>query len=318
MRAQPIADAGSDPQSDVVSVPVGDRSPDLATTTGRAVRHEVVRLVRERKYEEALALLYSARAESPDSKELLASIQQIKEFLVGSYAKKLGGLDRVAGPLPSSAPRFPDALLVARYIDGVSTFDDIRRSCPLGQLRTLQVLVALYSGSPESIPPLRTETPPPPPVREASRSSSLPPDPSPEPLPETQRTREAPAREPAPEPSNEVRQWFSRPPPAAPSPIWPRNTGSPSPSVGPAAPSGGLRNVGSPSPSVAPPVAVAAPPESPEDAQFRAAFTRGTAAFIQKRYHDAIDAFRECERLRPSDTATATMLRRATREAQGT
>ena len=112
-----------------------------------SVRLAVVRLVREKRYEEALAVLYSARAEAPAERELQMSIVQIKEFLVGTYAKRLGGLDRVAGPIPLSAVRSPDALLVARYVDGAATFGDIAQTAPLGQLRTLQVLASLYSGS---------------------------------------------------------------------------------------------------------------------------------------------------------------------------
>lgn len=109
-------------------------------------REDVVWLVRAKRYEEALEVLYRARTDSPGDRELASSIVQIKEFLIGSYAKRLGGLDRVAGPIPMSAVRSPDAMLLARYIDGTSTFGDVAQMSPLGQLRTLKVLVGLYSG----------------------------------------------------------------------------------------------------------------------------------------------------------------------------
>ncbi|HEU4535505.1 MAG TPA: hypothetical protein VFS00_15355, partial [Polyangiaceae bacterium] len=109
------------------------------------MRADVVRLVRQRRYDEALALLYQALSTAPGERELLASIAQIKQFLSAACAKRLGGLDRVAGPIPLTAATSPDAMLVARYIDGVSTFEDISLACPLGRLRTLQVLVTLYS-----------------------------------------------------------------------------------------------------------------------------------------------------------------------------
>src|SRR3954469_7805422 len=97
------------------------------------VRADVLVLLRERRYEEALAMLYRARAESPDSAELQKSIDQIKEFLVGAYAKRLGGLDQVARPIPVSSTRSPDMVLVSRYIDGTSTFGDVAQMSPLGQ-----------------------------------------------------------------------------------------------------------------------------------------------------------------------------------------
>lgn len=112
-----------------------------------SVRADVVALLREKRYEETLAALYRARAESPDDRELQKSIDQLKEFLIGTYAKRLGGLDQIAKPIPVSAVRTPDSVLLARYIDGTSTYGDLAQICPLGQLRTLQVLVGLYQGT---------------------------------------------------------------------------------------------------------------------------------------------------------------------------
>lgn len=112
-----------------------------------SVRADVVALLREKRYEETLAALYRARAEAPDDRELQKSIDQLKEFLIGTYAKRLGGLDQIAKPIPLSAVRTPDAVLLARYIDGTSTYGDLAQICPLGQLRTLQVLVGLYQGT---------------------------------------------------------------------------------------------------------------------------------------------------------------------------
>jgi hypothetical protein len=116
------------------------------------VRADVLVLLRERRYEDALAVLYRARADSPDSAELQKSIDQIKEFLIGAYAKRLGGLDQIAQQVPVNAGRSPDVVLISRYIDGSSTFGDIAQMCPLGQLRTLQVLVGIYR-KPDAAPP---------------------------------------------------------------------------------------------------------------------------------------------------------------------
>lgn len=111
-----------------------------------SLQTDILVLLREKRYEEALAALYRARSETPDDPQLQRSIDQIKEFLIGAYAKRLGGLDLVARPVPASALLSPDKVLLARYIDGTSTFDDVAQMCPLGKLRTLQVLVGIYAG----------------------------------------------------------------------------------------------------------------------------------------------------------------------------
>ena len=226
------------------------------------VREEIVRLVREKRYEEALAVLYRARAESPGDRELQASIERIKEFLAGAYAKRLGGLDRVAGPIPVSAGRSPDALLVARYIDGSSTFDDIVQMCPLGRLRTLQVLVGLYTGR-EAASPFSERTP----ASWRRQLDTLPSETGSDPGPPTMPERGLERRSP------------ELPPVSA--PFTPRVY------------------------------------ETDEDRLYREAFARGTAAFVQRRYDEAIEAFETCARMRPGDTPSSVMLRRARRDLGG-
>ncbi|AUX46432.1 TRP-like protein [Sorangium cellulosum] len=225
------------------------------------VRAEVVRLVREKRYEEALAVLYRARSEAPDDRELQTSIERIKEFLAGAYAKQLGGLDRVAGPIPVSAGRSPDALLVARYIDGSSTFDDIVQMSPLGRLRTLQVLVALYTGG-EVASPFSERTP-----QSWRRKLDSVPEAGMDPAPPTM-------------PARGVARRSEEPPPAS-APFTPRVI------------------------------------ETEEDRRYREAFARGTAAFVQRRYAEAIEAFEACASMRPGDAAAAVMLRRSRHDFGG-
>ncbi len=228
------------------------------------VRADVLVLLREKRYEEALAVLYRARADSPASSELQKSIDQIKEFLIGAYAKRLGGLDQVAQVLPVSSGRSPDVVLISRYVDGSSTFGDIAQMCPLGRLRTLQVLVDLYpkAESRESRPEL-----------EGPRSGlhtlgALPqtlPVEDVEPAPET-------ARSPSSMPERVV--------------VIPVSIGAPP------------------------------PPESAQDREYRELFGRGTVAFVQKRFDDAVEAFQACDRLRPGDQAASVMLRRSLRDLE--
>jgi hypothetical protein len=239
------------------------------------VRADVLVLLREKRYEEALEVLYRARAQTPGSNELQKSIDQIKEFLVGAYAKRLGGLDQIARPLSVSSGRSPDVVLISRYIDGNSTFGDVAQICPLGKLRTLQVLVSLY-GKPET----RGSNAEP----EAPRSglhalSAL--------------AAHAPPLE-AVSPLEVI------------SPIEPAPETARSPSSIPSA-----RVVVIPVPVGAGPA-----PESEQDRQFRELFAGGTAAFVQNRFQDAIDAFRACDKLRPGDQAAAVMLRRSLRDLE--
>ena len=222
------------------------------------VRADVLVLLRERRYEEALAMLYRARAESPDSAELQKSIDQIKEFLIGAYAKRLGGLDQIAQQMPVSGARSPDVVLVSRYINGGSTFGDIAQMCPLGQLRTLQVLVGMYR-KPDA-PPNSAEV-------EQTRSGmhTI--------APRVDESAPISVRLPSDDDAPETA----------------RSTGSPPPLV---------------------PVVI----ETESDRRYKEAFSLGTAAFIQRRFADAVAAFRSCDELRPGDKAAAVMLRRAQKD----
>jgi hypothetical protein len=227
-------------------------NPD-ADASAALVRADVLVLLRERRYEEALARLYQARAESPGSVELQKGIDQVKEFLIGAYAKRLGGLDQVAKPIAPAAGRSPDVVLLSRYIDGSSTYGDLAEMCPLGRLRTLQVLMEMYprAGNPAGAPGLEPEAP-----HSGPRSTDAPAAPQVQVVDLIE--------EPAPETAR----------------------------------------------SVAPPPA----PETPEARAYREAFARGTAAFIQARFADAVEAFEACAQLRPGDTAADVMLRRARRD----
>jgi tetratricopeptide (TPR) repeat protein len=227
-----------------------------AEESAALVRADVLVLLREKRYEEALARLYQARAEAPDSVELQKSLEQVKEFLIGAYAKRLGGLDQIARQIPPAAGRSPDVVLLSRYINGISTYGDLAEMCPLGKLRTLQVLIEMYK--PTATPMIS--------VAEAPYSGP--------------RTLEAPLDHPAR--VNVIEAVEEAPPETA------RSASS-----------------------------VPAPPsDSPEARRYRDAFARGTAAFIQRRFADAVEAFEDCASLRPGDGAAAVMLRRARRDLE--
>src|SRR5690349_3743064 len=201
-----------------------------ADASAALVRADILVLLREKRYEEALARLYQARSESPDSAELQKGIDQVKEFLIGAYAKRLGGLDQIARPIPPAAGRSPDIVLLSRYIDGTSTYGDLAQMCPLGRLRTLQVLMEMYPRNGSATPVVAAE---------ASYSSQRP------------------------AADSRTNDFDETPADSA------RST------------SAILRTEPAPTPRL----------ESPEDRRYRELFEAGTAAFIQRRYDDAITAF---------------------------
>jgi len=224
--------------------------------TSALVRSDVLVLLREKRYEEALARLYQARAESPDNAELQKGIEQVKEFLIGAYAKRLGGLDQVARQMPPAAGRSPDMVLLSRYIDGVTSYGDLAEICPLGRLRTLQVLVEMYAPKTS--------------VAGEPGSGRRPLEALPASIPQVEVI--TPSEEPVPE---TARSGSSLPPPAS-----------------------------------------SKVDDSPEARAYRDAFGRGTAAFIQQRFADAVAAFEQCAELRPGDKAAEVMLRRARRDLE--
>jgi hypothetical protein len=151
-------------------------------------------------------------------------------------------------------------VMLCRYIDGVTSYGDLAEICPLGRLRTLQVLIEMYGPKPAVTSTGELE----------ARSGPRPLEPLPD----------APLRvelvEPAEEPAPETARSASSAPPPASAPV----------------------------------------DDSPEAREYRAAFGRGTAAFIQRRFADAIEAFEACARVRPGDAAAEVMLRRARRDLE--
>ncbi|HET9959910.1 MAG TPA: hypothetical protein VFQ61_35705 [Polyangiaceae bacterium] len=355
-----------------------------------SVRTDVLALLREKRYEDALALLYRARSEAPADRELQKSIDQIKEFLVGAYAKRLGGLDRVATPIPSSAVRSPDVVLLSRYVDGTSTFGDIAQMCPLGQLRTLQVLVGLYSmSSPPQLaglsgrrepepplsglrtPPEQTNTlhthglsaspfvvhPAPQAIAETEDSAIIESDDlltgseeamaeelgppgthtvvhnsEPDDLPAPETARSASFASAAPLSAEENSEAVSAPPNAIRSapvtmnpPVATREAPEPGPqqpnsyqpsSYQPSSYQPGSYQPGSYQPGSRGPFSSQSGVESESTRQYNDSFAAATAAFVQGRYQEAVEAFEFCVRLRPGDRAAEVMLRRARRDFQ--
>jgi hypothetical protein len=227
------------------------------------LHEDVAVLLRERRFDDALALLYKAKAATPADTEIQTAIDQLKDFLITNCAKQLGGLDKVAPPLPRQAPKTPAAMMLAQYIDGRATIGDIAQVCPLGQLRTLQTLVELYASRSLHAVDLAPPT-------SGLRSYAHDAD------------------------EEEHSRSRSRSPSALP---------SRPPSV-------------HPSPSTPPPGLGTFVAETTDDFRFKELFASGTAAFIQRRFKDAVDAFEECMKLRPEDKSAEVMYKRSLKDYQ--
>lgn len=103
-------------------------------------------LVKSGRYEEALEMLYEARALRPTDASISRSIQHLKGRLIRRYARRLGCIDSVpalTSQRETTQTLGPEGFQVYRLIDGIASFDDIAVSSPLGRLRTLGILCEL-------------------------------------------------------------------------------------------------------------------------------------------------------------------------------
>jgi tetratricopeptide (TPR) repeat protein len=110
------------------------------------VRTELEHLLSERRYEEALELLYAARRRNPNAPDIARGIQLLKQRLVRRYLHRLGNLDHV--PRTSRAPaeygHLPEeARTLLRLCDGVSSYGDVARASRLGRYETYRMLAQL-------------------------------------------------------------------------------------------------------------------------------------------------------------------------------
>jgi hypothetical protein len=126
-----------------------------------AATPELEKLLRERRYEEALKVLYAARASAPKDQAISRSIRLLRERIAVDYAARLVNLDRV----PARGERISGSLLsseerqVLSLVDGISSYGDIVAASPMGRLNTLRMLCSFLdtglvtASSPSVSPP---------------------------------------------------------------------------------------------------------------------------------------------------------------------
>jgi hypothetical protein len=130
---------------------------------GASVRAELEQLLAERRYEEALELLYAARQKAPDAADISRGIQLIKQRLIKRYLHQIGTLDQV--PTVALTPAQLDSGAVSddeheliRLADGIASFGDIARETRFGRFETYRLLASLLGRGVLAVPGTTPET----------------------------------------------------------------------------------------------------------------------------------------------------------------
>lgn len=258
------------------------------------VDHEaLVSLLRERRYEEALELLYRERELHPDDAAITRSIRHLKEHLTMRYGRELGSFDAVPVAVVPEEMRAKLSMQdrhVLRLIDGLATYGDIVVGSQLGRYETCRALTlllrrgAVVTRKPSGMhPAVRPPEPEPPPTRRSHRP------------------------EPAPASSTEERHTPEPPTPVIPQPPTRGAAAEPRPHLAASSPQPNTRDSAPPSSLAALSTGRAARPEpDPYAALFRGA----TEAYMRRDYDAAQRIFEECSRQRPSDQRAAYNLRK--------
>lgn len=262
------------------------------------------RLLQDRRYEEALQLLYKEREQNPEEPAISRGIRLLKEHLVIHYGRELGSLDWVPDLVASEEVMSrlpPEHREVLRLVDGVASFGDVLGSSRLGRFETYRFLAALLKRGSITARAPSVATPV---VRESRTPAQRPR--ADEPAPITRPSGAASSKSSvgryvyvaeAPIVELEAQPIEA---PAAPAP---RPTPAPARVVTPAPPT---PRVSVPAMAVAPappPLPAAAPAAdiAPPTGDFDALFEQATEAYLSKDYREAMRLYEECLALRPGE-----------------
>lgn len=107
-----------------------------------------VELIRERRLEEALALLYTAHGEAPKDQAISRSINVIKQKLTREYRAEIGDLGQIPHltvdeALIDELDLLDEEREVLRLVDGIVALDDVVQTAGLGALQIYRVLAQL-------------------------------------------------------------------------------------------------------------------------------------------------------------------------------
>ncbi len=149
------------------------------TAAGEVGREKLVKLIEERRYDEALAILYRLREETPGDTSISRSIRLVKDRLTVEYSRRVGHLDqvprlRVDRNTIRGLQLTSDEQEILGLVDGIACYSDILEVSRLGRFYTYRYLADFLSqGLLESTPPPSSALPPPAP-RPASTDTAAP------------------------------------------------------------------------------------------------------------------------------------------------
>lgn len=110
-------------------------------------RRQIDTLVKAGQFARALAMLDEEKARFPRNVSISYAISSVREIASRTYAARLNRLEMVpmiGRPQALEGHMSDGVRMVVRAIDGVSSFEDIVRTSPLGRMKTLEVLADLF------------------------------------------------------------------------------------------------------------------------------------------------------------------------------
>jgi len=117
---------------------------------------EIDDLVRARRFDEALALLYARAERAPSDRTVTQAIERIRERMADVALAELGPVDATPrltrASMSGSAELGADERYLLGRVDGVRTIGQLVQSSTLGRYRTARVLVWLVSRGLVEIP----------------------------------------------------------------------------------------------------------------------------------------------------------------------
>jgi tetratricopeptide (TPR) repeat protein len=142
-------------------LPMEDSEIEASRPESSGATPELERLLRDRRYEEALKVLYAARAQSPKDQAISRSIRLLRERIAVDYAARLVNLDRVPlrGERVASGTLSGEERQVFSLVDGISSYGDIVAASAMGRLNTLRILCGfldqglITASTPSAAPP---------------------------------------------------------------------------------------------------------------------------------------------------------------------
>lgn len=104
-------------------------------------------LLREKRFEQALAVMRAAQLRAPENSSIERAIQILKAQVVQDWVARIGSLDLVPAQLAPLRTQLAtldgEALVVLRLVDGKVSYSEVIERSPLGRFDSIRLLVTL-------------------------------------------------------------------------------------------------------------------------------------------------------------------------------